>query len=134
MTWISPRIIRAFAALHERRHLHSFEVWNASGALVGGGFGVALGKVFFGESMFSREDHVSKLGAYLLHWHLAHWGYVLSDARIASPTVLDMGARLIPRAEFLRYLSKNAYTGGKAGRWTTEADLKVVADWQPGAA
>jgi leucyl/phenylalanyl-tRNA--protein transferase len=133
VTWITPRIVRAFAALYDARHLHSFEVWNESGALVGGGFGVTVGRVFFGESMFSREDHVSKLGAYLLHWHLKHWGYVLCDARTPSPTVLDMGARVIPRATFLNCLAEHAYAGGKAGRWRTEADLKVVADWQPGA-
>ena len=134
VTWITPRIMRAFAALYDQRLLHSFEVWNNWGKLVGGGFGVALGKVFFGELMFSREDHVSKFGVYLLFWHLSHWGYVLSDARTPSPTMLDMGARLIPRAEFIDRLAENAYADDKPSRWTPEVDLKVVADWQPGAA
>ena len=112
--------------------MHSIEVWNAEGALVGGGFGIAFGRVFFGESMFSREDHTSKLAAYVLHWHLEKWGYLLSDARTPSPTMLDMGCRMIPRAAFIDCLAENAYAGGKAGRWKIEAGLKEVADWQPG--
>jgi Leu/Phe-tRNA-protein transferase len=134
LTWITPRIMRAFAALYDEGFLHSFEVWNATGALVGGGFGVALGRVFFGESLFSREDHVSKLAVYVLYWHLTHWGYVIGDAKTPSPTMLDMGSRSISRTEFIGCLAENAGSGGKAGRWNIEADLKAVADWQPGAA
>jgi leucyl/phenylalanyl-tRNA--protein transferase len=132
VTWITPRIMRAFADLYDAGFAHSIEVWNAEGELVGGGFGVGLGRIFFGESLFSREDHTSKLAAYALHWHLERWGYVLSDARTASPTMLDMGCRLIPRAEFIHCLAKNVRSGGKPGRWNIEADLNTVADWQPG--
>lgn len=133
LTWITPHIMRAFAAMHEEGYLHSIEVWNQAGALVGGGFGIGLGRVFFGESMFCREDHTSKLAAYVLHWHLERWGYVFSDAKTPSPPMLEMGCRMIPRAEFIRCLARHAHSGGKAGRWTVEADLKTVADWQPGA-
>src|SRR5437016_5605932 len=62
LTWITPRIMRVYAALYDAGHVHSFEVWNRYGALVGGGYGVALGSVFFTESQFSRENNTSKLG------------------------------------------------------------------------
>jgi leucyl/phenylalanyl-tRNA--protein transferase len=131
VTWITPRIMRAFTALHDKNFAHSVEVWNSAGELVGGGFGVALGRVFFGESLFSREDHTSKFAAYLLHWHLDHWGYVLTDARTPSPTMMDMGCRMISRTEFIRCVAENSRSGGKPGRWAIEADLEKVADWQP---
>jgi leucyl/phenylalanyl-tRNA---protein transferase len=133
VTWITPRIMRAYAALHDKGYVHSFEVWNAAGALVGGGYGVALGRIFFTESQFFLEDNASKLGFSVLNWHLARWGYVLNDGKNPTPTILDMGFRLVLRTEFLRCLAENTGSGGKAGRWKVETDLKSVADWQPSA-
>jgi leucyl/phenylalanyl-tRNA--protein transferase len=132
LTWITPRIMRAYAALYDAGLAHSFEVWNRDGDLIGGGYGVALGRVFFTESQFSREDNTSKLGFSVLNWHLARWGYALNDGKWATPTILDMGFRLIPRQEFLRLLGKEAGAGGRAGRWAVEAGPEVVADWHPG--
>ena len=134
VTWITPRIMRAYAALYDEGHVHSFEVWNTMGALVGGGYGVALGRIFFTESQFSHEDNTSKLGFSVLNWHLARWGYVLNDGKNPTPTILDMGFRSIPRTEFLRRLAENAGSGGKPGHWQVEVDPKLVADWQPSAA
>ena len=134
VTWISPRIMRAYAALFDAGYVHSFEVWNADGTLVGGGYGVALGRVFFTESQFSLEDNTSKLGFSVLNWHLARWGYVLNDGKEPTPTILDMGFRSIPRGEFLHILAANAGAGGKSGPWAIEADAKQVAEWQPGTA
>jgi len=132
LTWITPRIMRAFAALHDAGIVHSFEVWNRDGELVGGGYGVAIGRVFFTESQFSHEDKTSKLGFSVLNWHLAHWGYVLNDGKWPTPTILGMGFRMIPRSEFLHILGKDAGESGESGRWTVEVDPKVVADWHPG--
>jgi leucyl/phenylalanyl-tRNA--protein transferase len=134
VTWITPRIMRAYAALFDAGYVHSFEVWNADGALVGGGYGVALGRIFFTESQFSLEDNTSKLGFSVLNWHLAQWGYVLNDGKEPTPTILDMGFRSIPRAEFLHILAANAGAGGKSGPWSVEADVKAIAEWQPGKA
>ncbi len=132
LTWITPRIMRAFATLYDAGVAHSFEVWNRDGKLVGGGYGVAIGRVFFTESQFSHEDNTSKLGFSVLNWHLAHWGYVLNDGKWPTPTILDMGFRMIPRCEFLDILGKDAGEGGMPERWTVEADPKVVADWHHG--
>jgi len=132
LTWITPRIMRAYAALFDAGLVHSFEVWNGAGELVGGGYGVAIGRVFFTESQFSREDNTSKLGFSVLNWHLARWGYALNDGKWATPTILGMGFRRIPRAEFLELLGKDARDGGKSGRWSVDAGPEAVADWRSG--
>lgn len=131
VTWITPRIMRAYAALFDAGFVHSFEVWNEAGKLVGGGYGVALGRIFFTESQFSLEDNTSKLGFTVLNWHLNKWGYILNDGKNPTPTILDMGFRSIPRAEFLRHLADGTPSGGKSGRWQIDADVATVAAWEP---
>jgi leucyl/phenylalanyl-tRNA--protein transferase len=131
VTWITPRIMYAYAALFDAGHVHSFEVWNKAGELVGGGYGVSMGRVFFTESQFSHEPNTSKLGFTVLNRHLNEWGYVLNDGKRPTPTILNMGFREIPRRDFLRLLADNASSGGKPGRWAVEADLRQIADWHP---
>jgi leucyl/phenylalanyl-tRNA--protein transferase len=131
LTWITPRIMRAYAALFDAGYVHSFEVWNGEGRLVGGGYGVAIGRVFFTESQFSHEPNTSKLGFAVLNWHLANWGYRLNDGKWATPTILDMGFRLIPRREFLSLVAKDTRDGGRPGRWRVEATPEEVAAWEP---
>jgi leucyl/phenylalanyl-tRNA--protein transferase len=133
VTWITPRIMRAYAALYDAGHVHSFEVWNADRALVGGGYGVAIGRVFFTESQFSLEANTSKLGFTVLNWHLNEWGYLLNDGKKPTPTILDMGFRNVPRAEFVRLLADGTALGGKSGRWQIDADAARVAGWEPAA-
>jgi leucyl/phenylalanyl-tRNA--protein transferase len=133
LTWITPRIMRAYAALYDAGHAHSFEVWNRDGALAGGGYGVAVGGVFFIESQFSRETNSSKIGFSVLNWHLAKWGFALSDNKLPTPAVLQMGFRTIPRSAFLRRLAADIAREGKAGPWQIEAGPKLVADWNPAA-
>ena len=132
LTWITPRIMRAYAALFDAGLAHSVEVWNRDGELVGGGYGIAIGRVYFGESLFSHEDNTSKLGGAVLNWHLAKWGYVLNDSKWATANHLNVGYRMIPRGEFLRILGEAAGEGGKPGRWTVEASPEVIASWKPG--
>jgi leucyl/phenylalanyl-tRNA---protein transferase len=133
VTWITPRIMRMYAELYDAGYVHSFEVWNESGALVGGGYGVAIGRAFFTESQFSLERDTSKLGFTVLNWHLARWGFTLNDGKWPTPTILDMGFRTIPRAAFLRHLQAATAEDGRSGRWTIESDLATVAAWQPEA-
>ena len=130
-TWITPRIMQAYAALFDAGFVHSFEVWNEQDALVGGGYGVAVNGVFFTESQFSLESNTSKIGFTVLNWHLANWGFALNDGKWPTPTILDMGFRTISRAEFRRILDTHKGTPGKPGRWQVEASLETVADWQP---
>ena len=89
--------------LHQQGHAHSLEVWrneNDEQKLVGGIYGVSIGAIFFGESMFSRETNTSKLAFIALARHLQHWGYELLDAQVESPHLLTLGCRSIPRDDF----------------------------------
>jgi leucyl/phenylalanyl-tRNA--protein transferase len=131
LTWITPRIMRAYAELYDAGHVHSFEVWNKRGELAGGGYGVAIGGVFFIESQFSREANTSKIGFTVLNWHLAKWGFGLSDNKLPAPTVLQMGFRNAPRTAFLEQLASGIARAGKTGRWLVEAGPRQVADWNP---
>jgi leucyl/phenylalanyl-tRNA--protein transferase len=131
LTWISPRVMRAYADFHDAGYAHSFEVWNREGELAGGGYGVAIGGVFIVESQFSRATNASKLGFSVLNWHLAKWGFAFSDNKRPTPTILQMGFRNIARAEFLARLADGLTHRGRPGRWEVEAGAKVVADWDP---
>jgi leucyl/phenylalanyl-tRNA---protein transferase len=131
LTWITPRIMRAYADLFDAGHVHSFEVYNEAGQLAGGGYGVAIGGAFFIESLFSAEYNTSKIGLTVLNWHLAKWGYAFNDGKLMAPTWKNMGEREIPRHEFLARLAKAVRAPGKSGRWQVEADLAAVSHWQP---
>lgn len=131
VTWITPRIMRAYTALFDAGHAHSFEVWNKEGALVGGGYGVVAGGVFYTESQFSRESNTSKLGFTVLNWHLAKWGFTINDGKVETPTIKEMGFRDIPRAEFLTYTNAAGPEAAKPSRWVLEKDAADIAEWQP---
>ena len=131
LTWITPRIMRAYADLFDAGYAHSFEVWNADKELIGGGYGVAIGASFSGESQFSLERDTSKIGLGVLNYHLAKWGYHFDDGKILSPTTRDMGFREIPRGDYLTHLAHAVRAPGKSGRWQIEADLPAIADWRP---
>ena len=103
-TWITPKMRQAYINLHELGYAHSVEVWNA-GQLVGGIYGVAMGAVFFGESMFSRCPNASKVAFVSLARQLARWGYRVMDCQVANDHLFTLGAREIPRAEFEKMLN-----------------------------
>ena len=133
LTWITPRIMRAYADAFDAGYAHSFEVWNEKGELAGGGYGLAVGGSFATESQFSLEPNTSKIGFTVLNWHLAHWGYAFNDGKLMTPTCRDMGFREVPRAQYLDRLAPVARKPDRLGRWSVTADLNVVADWQPAA-
>jgi leucyl/phenylalanyl-tRNA--protein transferase len=103
-TWISPDMQSAYLELHRLGHAHSVETWQA-GRLVGGLYGVALGKVFFGESMFSVERDASKVALARLVEESKARGIGLIDCQMTSPHLASLGARCIPRARFRTLLS-----------------------------
>ena len=131
VTWITPEIMHAYAALHDAGHAHSYEVWNAAGELVGGGYGVAIGGAFFGESQFSRERNTSKIGQAVLAWHLANWGFSYDDSKWPAPTLLNMGFCMIPRNEFIAITRAAIERPTKRGAWDIEGDLATIAEWRP---
>jgi leucyl/phenylalanyl-tRNA--protein transferase len=131
LTWITPRVMRAYADAFDAGLAHSFEVWNERGELAGGGYGVALGGVFSTESQFSAEPNTSKIGFTVLNYHLARWGFAFNDGKLFTPTTRDMGFKEIPRRDYLAGLAEAASLPGKPGRWSVEADVTAIADWQP---
>jgi leucyl/phenylalanyl-tRNA--protein transferase len=131
LTWITPRIMRAYADAFDAGYVHSYEVWNQKGELAGGGYGLSIGGAFFAESQFSREPNTSKIALTVLNFHLARWGYRFNDGKLMNPTCEGMGFREIPRQDFLALLPEALRATGKIGRWHIEADLETVSRWQP---
>ena len=111
-TWINTEIERAMLALHSSGHAHSVEVWQ-SGELVGGLYGVKLGRAFFGESMFSRVTDASKVALAWLVARLQVGGYTLLDSQFMTPHLASLGAISVPRRTYVALLS--AALGGGGG-------------------
>lgn len=112
-TWITPRMIDAYADLHDRGVAHSMEAWRA-GELVGGLYGLALGGVFFGESMFSHESDASKVALVALVGLLRRMGIEMIDCQQETAHLSTFGAKPIPRARFaarLAHLLNSCPTG-----------------------
>jgi len=104
-TWISPQMRTAYQRLHELGHAHSLETWDGE-RLVGGLYGVALGRAFFGESMFSVERDASKVALHALARLMLERGDRLIDCQVASAHLDSLGARGIPRRQFVRELAE----------------------------
>jgi leucyl/phenylalanyl-tRNA--protein transferase len=102
--WITREFIEAYAELHRCGHAHSVECW-AQDELVGGVYGVTVGGLFAGESMFHRADDASKVALVSLHEHLRSRGYRLFDIQMVTPATAALGAREIPREEYLERLA-----------------------------
>ena len=102
-TWITDEMQEAYTILHKDGWAHSVEVWQ-SGRLAGGLYGVAIGKVFFGESMFSDDTNASKAAMFALCSILIANHFVLLDCQVNSPHVLRMGAEMIPRQHMSKIL------------------------------
>lgn len=99
-TWISEEMVRSYLALHRIGHAHSVEAWQ-NGELAGGLYGVTIGGAFFGESMFHRVTHASKVALVHLMRHLQSRAFALHDAQVMSSTLRLFGAKNIPRSEYL---------------------------------
>jgi len=104
-TWITPAMQAAYTQLHELGHAHSIEVWDDK-ELVGGLYGLALGRVFFGESMFSIRTNASKLAFIALAQHLENCGFALIDCQMPTDHLFSLGARSMPRGDFLQRLQQ----------------------------
>lgn len=119
-TWITPAMRAAYVELHRLGHAHSAEIW-MDGQLAGGLYGLALGRVFFGESMFHRVSNASKLAFILLVHLLKAWGYALIDCQVYTAHLQSFGARDIPRREFARLLEGHGEESPVEGAWRSVA-------------
>jgi leucyl/phenylalanyl-tRNA--protein transferase len=130
-TWILPEMIEAYTQLHRLGHAHSVEVWDGT-RLVGGVYGVAVGQLFCGESMFSAESGGSRLALVMLAGLLQQWGWPLIDAQVANEHTLGLGAEEISRERFLHEVARLSILPGRVGNWTdAEVQLLQPAGIQP---
>lgn len=125
-TWILPEMLGAYCALHEAGFAHSIEVWDVEGpqaALVGGLYGVSLGRAFFGESMFYRQSGASKFALLALAGLLKRWGFDFLDCQQTTEHVLTYGAAEVSRREFLQRLGAALRFPTLRGKWAWPAEL-----------
>lgn len=121
-TWISAEMIAAYEALYHAGHAHSVETW-IDGKLAGGLYGVAMGRAFFGESMFARAPDASKIALTHLARQLERWNYGLIDCQMTTRHLARMGAREIARAEFMRKLRELVNYPQSVRKWRFDNDL-----------
>lgn len=115
-TWITTDMARAYIGLHRSGIAHSAEIWQRD-ELVGGLYGIALGGIFFGESMFSRVSDASKTALAKLIERLILWDFRLIDCQVSSAHLMSLGAEEIPRTEFINHLQCALALPGKPGKW-----------------
>jgi leucyl/phenylalanyl-tRNA--protein transferase len=116
-TWITDAMQAAYVELHRLGHAHSVEVFDQD-RLVGGLYGVAIGRMFFGESMYSGESGGSKIALAALAHRLRAWGWPLIDAQVENPHLLSLGAESWPRPEFLARVAGLTGLAGTTSSWT----------------
>jgi leucyl/phenylalanyl-tRNA--protein transferase len=116
-TWITGEMEDAYIELHELGFAHSVESYK-DGALAGGLYGVAIGRMFFGESMFTRQPDASKVALMKLAERLRTRGSTFMDSQVANPLTLSLGAEEWPRREYLERLAEELALPGDVGKWT----------------
>lgn len=138
-TWITPEFVAAYTRLAVLGYAHSVEVWameppspggwsdpprrGGCEALVGGLYGVAIGRMFFGESMFSRRSDASKVALVCLARQLERWGYPMIDCQLSTRHLASLGAREIPRAEFLRQVAALVREPPHPSPWSVDPEV-----------
>jgi leucyl/phenylalanyl-tRNA---protein transferase len=127
-TWISAEMRAAYVGLHRLGHAHSVEVWRGAD-LIGGIYGIAQGRLFFGESMFSRCSNGSKTALFALARQLSEWGFVLIDGQVRNPHLLGLGAVEIPRSAFVRLLDRHSGADSiPASSWSSAWTLENASE------
>jgi leucyl/phenylalanyl-tRNA---protein transferase len=121
-TWITAEMLRAYGQLAAQGHAHSVESW-LDGKLVGGLYGVAVGRMFYGESMFSRVADGSKVALACLVRQLVRWQFELIDCQMSTTHLASLGAREIPRVEFMWHVTRLTAHSAEPARWSLDPDL-----------
>jgi len=125
-TWITDAMQQAYLELHQQGHAHSVEIWQ-DGELVGGLYGVSIGRMFFGESMFRLRPDVSKLAFVALARQLQSWSFELIDCQLPTSHLSSLGAQPISRDEFRKLLTHNATRKSRLGPWEYEPDSMNIS-------
>ena len=122
-TWISDEMCQAYHRLHKLGYVHSIECWQGD-RLVGGLYGIALGRIFFGESMFTRVADASKVAFVYLVRHLQTKGFVAIDCQVSSAHLSSLGACDIERSDFVTYLNEYCSKPGWTGKWRVDPQVE----------
>ncbi len=123
-TWITEEMIKGYSILNELGYAHSMEIW-AGDCLAGGLYGVSLGDIFFGESMFTEQDNASKAGFVMLVTLLSREGFLLIDSQVYTSHLERFGAEEIPRNEYMDVLNKALKGRTRKGNWGLMFDEKI---------
>lgn len=118
-TWITPEMRDAYCRLHRNGWAHSVEVWHGE-RLAGGLYGLAIDRMFFGESMFSDESNGSKAALVALCSHMIDWNFHLLDCQVESPHLRSLGADVIPRSQFCNELRRFCTALDQPAEWPAE--------------
>ena len=121
-TWITSAVLQAYCELADLGVAHSIEAWDGD-QLAGGLYGVAIGRVFFGESMFARRTDASKVALVHLVRQLRRWGFPLIDCQMSTSHLASLGGRNVSRAEFLSVVRRHVQAPPVAAPWRLDADL-----------
>ncbi len=121
-TWITAGMAESYGGLASLGYAHSVEVWSGS-VLIGGLYGVALGRMFYGESMFSRRSGASKIALVYLARQLEDWGFELIDCQVSTTHLASLGATAIPRTAFVQAVERLGRLPAVPSPWTLAADL-----------
>lgn len=124
-TWITPEMLEAYEHLHAQGYAHSVETWR-EGELVGGLYGVALGGIFFGESMFSHATDASKVAFAHVVRQLQRWEFALIDCQMPSTHLESLGAQSIRRRDYLAFLAGALQLPPHPGLWRFDSDLAII--------
>lgn len=117
-TWITDNMLQAYLELHALGYAHSVEIW-CDDQLVGGQYGVNVGQMFFGESMFHKKTDASKVALFYLVEHLKSWNFTMIDCQVPTPLLLSLGAEQIPRSIFLRHIKDSVWRQQRDEIWTS---------------
>ncbi len=115
-TWITDDMMDAYEYLHEQGWVHSIEIWH-EGRLVGGLYGLAIGRAFFGESMFSHESNASKAAMLILCQQMVENDFEILDCQVESPHLVSLGATLMPRNKFAAILKRACKSSSRFHDW-----------------
>ncbi len=121
-TWITAGMMKAYRDMHSAGHAHSVECWH-EGELAGGLYGVAIGRVFFGESMFTRVTDASKVAFVALTRQLERWDFPLIDCQVHTGHLESLGATMMPRQQFSQILQRECQSRIEDLAWTLDPDI-----------
>lgn len=129
-TWLGLAMRAAYTKLHALGDAHSVEVWR-NGQLIGGLYGIAMGRIFFGESMFSIQPDASKIALVWLARQLYAWGFPLIDGQVGSEHLYRMGAVDLPRSEFLKIIRSERHKPIPRSPWQFDIDVPCAPEHLP---